>query len=131
MTSTKVQVRNAVMVLAEADHWDVDKVFEELWIEAQEKKIIKNKLRFILASDIAVLVRNRLEEKGRYKSEYERLKEEFNTAVKKLQMSCSHSEITDWMKHYMEPGHIEGEVRFCKRCGLKVSGRGFASKYGS
>jgi len=130
MTTTKEQVRNAVIALADADYWDVDKVFEELWIEAQKKKIIKNKLQFMLASDIAVLVRNRLEERENDKSEYAKLKNEFDMSVKKLQMDCSHSEVTDWTKHYIEPGHREGEVRFCKRCGLKVAGRGFASKYG-
>lgn len=56
-------------------------------------------------------------------SEYNKLKKEFDRAVKELQKNCPHSEISDWMVEYQEPEHIANEVRYCKYCGLKVAGR--------
>jgi len=60
-------------------------------------------------------------------NEYTTIMEEVGKTVKELQKGCLHSEISDWMEYYREPGHIKGEVRYCLRCGLKVSGRGFGS----
>ncbi len=57
---TNPKIYKAVMTLAEADPWEVDKVFEKLWNEAQLKKPPARKRHFILASDIAALVRDRL-----------------------------------------------------------------------
>lgn len=58
--TTNPKIYKAVMELAEADSWEVDKVFEELWNDAQARTTSKGKKHFMLASDIAALVRDRL-----------------------------------------------------------------------
>lgn len=58
-------------------------------------------------------------------SEYNKLKNAFDGAVRELRKNCSHSEISDWIVEYREPGHIPSEVRYCKYCGLKVAERGY------
>ena len=49
-------------------------------------------------------------------SEYQKLKDEFETKVRKLRFDCPHKELSDWVEYHWAIGHISGYVRYCKRC---------------
>lgn len=62
---THAEIYRAVMTLAGADSRTVAKVSEELWNESKTKPTPRGKKHFVIASDIAALVRDRLKGKNK------------------------------------------------------------------
>lgn len=60
---TYAEIHRAVMTLADADVRTLTKITEELWNESKTKPTPRGKKHFVIASDIAALVRDRLKEK--------------------------------------------------------------------
>jgi len=50
-------------------------------------------------------------------SEIEKLFKKHKREIADLQANCPHKEISDWLDHCWAPGHIDGRVKVCKRCG--------------
>ncbi len=58
------------------------------------------------------------------KSEYERLREEFERKVTQLQKGCSHKVLSEWTEEWWAPAHSTGyEVKVCRRCNKVVKRR--------
>ena len=62
---TYAEIYRAVMTLADADAKTAAKVSEDLWADAKTKTTPRAKKHFVLASDLAALVRDRVKVKGK------------------------------------------------------------------